>query len=120
MIKKISIISIALLICYFFYDNYLVNKKEFEKKFPRRFKFHQIKFSQLDTISNEFVDAVIFDLGLSSIQLNMFFKKLIVSFLARKNKKAVDVWSKKSVKNQEKIFKTRVNILSFKNTIKFI
>ena len=44
--------------------------KEFEKKFPRRFKFHQIKFSQLDTISNEFVDAVIFDLGLSSIQLN--------------------------------------------------
>ena len=33
-------------------------------------KFFQIKFSQLDTISDDNVDAVIFDLGLSSIQLN--------------------------------------------------
>ena len=44
--------------------------KKFEKKFPKRFKFDQIKFSQLDTISDEFVDVVIFDLGLSSIQLD--------------------------------------------------
>ena len=44
--------------------------QELEKKHPERFKFYQIKFSQLDTISNENVDAVIFDLGLSSIQLN--------------------------------------------------
>jgi 16S rRNA (cytosine1402-N4)-methyltransferase len=44
--------------------------KKLEKKFPTRFKFHQIKFSQLDTISKDFVDVVIFDLGLSSIQLN--------------------------------------------------
>ena len=43
---------------------------DLEKKFPERFKFYQIKFSQLDTISNEHVDAVIFDLGLSSIQLD--------------------------------------------------
>ena len=43
--------------------------KKLEKKFPKRFKFHQIKFSQLDTVSKEFVDIVIFDLGLSSIQL---------------------------------------------------
>ena len=35
----------------------------------------------------------------------MFFKKLIVSFLARKTKKAVDNWSKNSVENQDKIFK---------------
>ncbi len=42
----------------------------FKKKFPKRFKFYQIKFSQLDIISNKNVDAVIFDLGLSSIQLN--------------------------------------------------
>ena len=41
-----------------------------EKKFPQRFKFHQIKFSQLETVSKENVDAVIFDLGLSSIQLD--------------------------------------------------
>lgn len=44
--------------------------KELERKFPDRFKFYQIKFSQLDKISNETVDAVIFDLGLSSIQLD--------------------------------------------------
>ncbi len=46
----------------------LANK--LEKKFPKRFKFFQIKFSQLDTVTTEYVDAVIFDLGLSSIQLN--------------------------------------------------
>ena len=44
--------------------------KELEKKFPKRFRFYRIKFSQLNTISNESVDAVIFDLGLSSIQLD--------------------------------------------------
>ena len=44
--------------------------EKFEKKFPERFKFYQIKFSQIDTLSNDKVDAVIFDLGLSSIQLN--------------------------------------------------
>ena len=44
--------------------------QELEKKHPERFKFYQIKFSQLDTISNENVDAIIFDLVLSSIKLN--------------------------------------------------
>ena len=44
--------------------------KEFEKKFPNRFKFFQLKFSQLDAISKDLVDVVIFDLGLSSIQLD--------------------------------------------------
>ncbi len=48
----------------------LSNVRKLEKKFPRRFKFYQIKFSQLETISREFVDMVIFDLGLSSIQLD--------------------------------------------------
>ncbi len=43
--------------------------KEIEKKYSQRFKFYQIKFSQLDTITDNNVDAVIFDLGLSSIQL---------------------------------------------------
>ena len=41
-----------------------------KKKFPERFKFFQIKFSKIDTISEDNVDAVIFDLGLSSIQLD--------------------------------------------------
>ena len=44
--------------------------KEFELKFPKRFKFYQKKFSQLDSISEDYVDVVIFDLGLSSIQLD--------------------------------------------------
>ena len=44
--------------------------KELKKKFPQRFKFYQIKFSQLDTISNDQIDIIIFDLGLSSIQLD--------------------------------------------------
>ena len=44
--------------------------KEFEKKFPKRFKFYQIKFSQLGTIFKDPVDIIIFDLGLSSIQLD--------------------------------------------------
>jgi len=44
--------------------------KKMEQSFPNRFRFYQIKFSQLDSISNDYVDAVIFDLGLSSIQLD--------------------------------------------------
>ncbi len=44
--------------------------KEFEKKFPNRFRFYRIKFSQLDTISDDSADVIIFDLGLSSIQLD--------------------------------------------------
>jgi 16S rRNA (cytosine1402-N4)-methyltransferase len=44
--------------------------KTLEKNFPQRFKFYQIKFSQLDKILNNNVDVVIFDLGLSSIQLD--------------------------------------------------
>ena len=43
--------------------------KSLEKKFPKRFQFFQIKFSQIEKISNKRVDTVIFDLGLSSIQL---------------------------------------------------
>ncbi len=44
--------------------------KELEKRFPKRFKFYQIKFSQIENISKDYVDAIIFDLGLSSIQLD--------------------------------------------------
>jgi len=44
--------------------------KKIELEFPKRFKFYQKKFSQLESISKEFVDTIIFDLGLSSIQLD--------------------------------------------------
>ncbi len=46
--------------------------RELKKKFPKRFEFFQIKFSHLDKISNEKSDVIIFDLGLSSIQLDDF------------------------------------------------
>ncbi len=44
--------------------------KNLENKFPSRFKFYQIAFSDLDKVMEDNVDGVIFDLGLSSIQLN--------------------------------------------------
>ena len=46
--------------------------KETEKKFKNRFKFYQLKFSQIDKLFTKEVDVIIFDLGLSSIQLNNF------------------------------------------------
>ena len=48
----------------------LITAKKLKKKFPTRFKFFNIKFSQLDKISNENIDLIIFDLGISSIQLD--------------------------------------------------
>ena len=45
------------------------NAKKLEKKFKNRFKFFQVKFSQIDKILKENVDTIIFDLGLSSLQL---------------------------------------------------
>ena len=52
--------------------NAVVIAEQFKKKFPQRFKFFQQKFSQLDTVINQNVDVIIFDLGLSSIQLDNF------------------------------------------------
>ena len=45
------------------------NAKKLEKKFKNRFKFFQVKFSQIDKILKENADTIIFDLGLSSLQL---------------------------------------------------
>ena len=44
--------------------------RQLEKKFKKRFKFYQLKFSQINSIIKNYADTVIFDLGLSSIQLN--------------------------------------------------
>ena len=44
--------------------------QKLEKKFKNRFKFYQLKFSQMENVIKNKVDTVIFDLGLSSIQLD--------------------------------------------------
>jgi len=43
--------------------------EKLKNQFQERFKFYQLKFSQIDSILTGTVDMVIFDLGLSSIQL---------------------------------------------------
>ena len=48
----------------------LANKVK--NKFKSRFTFYNKKFSNLDLLSTEKFDAIIFDLGLSSIQLDNF------------------------------------------------
>ena len=42
---------------------------QLKKKFDKRFKFYQIKFSQISSILKRNADVIIFDLGLSSLQL---------------------------------------------------
>ena len=43
---------------------------QLEKKFKKRFEFYRVKFSQVDNILKNYADTIIFDLGLSSIQIN--------------------------------------------------
>tara|TARA_B100000965_G_scaffold279474_1_gene237306 strand:+ start:2172 stop:3185 length:1014 start_codon:yes stop_codon:yes gene_type:complete len=52
-------------------DKFILSiSKDLEKKYPKRFIFHQKKFSELNTVVNkQLADAILFDLGLSSIQL---------------------------------------------------
>ena len=46
---------------------------QIKKKHPKRFYFHQEKFSNLDkSLKNKKIDAAIFDLGISSLQLDDF------------------------------------------------
>ena len=46
--------------------------KKLKDKFKTRFTFHKVKFSQLNKVIENNVDVIIFDLGLSSMQLNNF------------------------------------------------
>ena len=52
-------------------DNHVIEiANKLKNKFKSRFIFHNKKFSKLDLVSTNKFDAVIFDLGLSSIQLD--------------------------------------------------
>ena len=52
-------------------DNAVISiANELHKKFKKRFRFFRLKFSQIDKILTKDFDTVVFDLGLSSIQLN--------------------------------------------------
>jgi 16S rRNA (cytosine1402-N4)-methyltransferase len=53
-------------------DDFIQNiSKKMKKKYANRFFFYQKRFSELsNVVGNRLVDAVVFDLGLSSIQLN--------------------------------------------------
>ena len=44
--------------------------EKLKKKFKNRFDFYRLRFSQIDKVLNNQVDTIIFDLGLSSLQLN--------------------------------------------------
>ena len=44
--------------------------EKLKKKFKNRFDFYHLRFSQIDKVLNNRVDTIIFDLGLSSLQLN--------------------------------------------------
>ena len=53
-------------------DKFVLNyTKELKKEYPNRFSFHLKKFSEINMLGeNSSADAVIFDLGLSSMQIN--------------------------------------------------
>ena len=79
--------------------NILDIARDIEKKNPNRFSFYQKKFSEVGTIvKNQEVDGVIFDLGLSSIQLNNL--KRGFSF---KSKESLDMSMGLSVTSAEKV-----------------
>ena len=44
--------------------------KRLERQYPQRFKFYQTTFSELEIVTKDLVDVIVFDLGLSSIQLD--------------------------------------------------
>ncbi len=50
--------------------NVIETADKLKKKFRNRFNFHNIKFSDIDSVIDKSLDAIIFDLGISSIQLD--------------------------------------------------
>ena len=90
------------------------NCKGLEKKFKNRFKFYQTKFSQINSIFKDYADVIIFDLGLSSIQLKDL--KRGFSFKSKENLDMMMGLSSTSAKEvinnlSEKQLKTIIRVL---------
>ena len=88
--------------------------KGLEKKFKNRFKFYQTKFSQINSILKDYADVIIFDLGLSSIQLKDL--KRGFSFKSKENLDMMMGLSSTSAKEvinnlSEKQLKTIIRVL---------
>ena len=63
--------TIRVLLYFIDRDNHVIEiAKKLKNKFKSRFAFHNKRFSELDFVSPKKFDAVVFDLGLSSIQLD--------------------------------------------------
>ncbi len=85
-----------------------------KNKFQSRFIFHNNKFSKLDLVSTKKFDAVIFDLGLSSIQLDdlsrgFSFKSkdelnMSMGLSERSAMKVINTYSSQDLKDIIKIF----------------
>ena len=83
-----------------------------EKKFKNRFKFYRLKFSTIDKVLKKDVEAIIFDLGLSSIQLKNLSrgfsfnsKQTLDMCMGLSNLSAQDVVNKFSEKELKSIIK---------------
>jgi len=87
--------------------------KQIEDKFKSRFTFHNEKFSNLNLLSTNKFDAVIFDLGLSSIQLDNLSrgfsfksKDKLNMTMGKTTKSAKEVLNYYSTQDLRDIFKT--------------
>ena len=94
--------------------NVINTANQFKKKFKNRFDFYNIKFSNIDQVIDCSLDAIIFDLGISSIQLDNMDRGF--SFKSKKEldmsmglsslsaKKVINSYSYETLKRIIKIF----------------
>ena len=96
--------------------------------FKSRFVFHNKKFSNLDVVSTDKFDAVIFDLGLSSIQLDNLSRGFSFKSKSELNmsmgqteisaKEVLNTYSSEDLKNIIKVFGEEVDASKIKKYCK--